>query len=73
MKTPVIAALLLIASAGVATADVGPANSTNQHLRDSADFYDNVPDFGMFSNDRAANVSLEREVEDRTQPRSITR
>ena len=73
MKTPVIAALLLIASAGVATAEIGPANSTNQHQRDSADFYDNVPDFGLFSSDRAANVSLEREVEDRTQPRAGNR
>lgn len=73
MKTMIAAALVLMSSVAAATAGTGPANSTNQHLRDSADFYDNVPDFGMFSNDRAANVSLEREVEDRTQPRSITR
>lgn len=73
MKTPILAALLLMSSAAVATAEIGPANSTNQHLRDSANFYDNVPDFGFFSRDRTGGVDAEREAGDRSKSRAVTR
>jgi hypothetical protein len=45
MKTMIGAALVLMSS--VATGGTGPANSTNQYLRDSADYYDSVPDFSL--------------------------
>lgn len=57
MKTIVAAAVVLLTSAVAATAGVGPSNSTNQHLRDSADFYDNIPDIGALNADRA-DVSI---------------
>lgn len=70
MKTMIAAALVLMSSVAAATAGTGPANSTNQHLRDSADFYDSVPDFGLLSGDRT--VSVDREATNRhNHPRAI--
>lgn len=63
MKTMIAAALFLVSSAVVASAETGPANSTNQHQRDRADFYDNVPDFGAPAGERSSSRA-ERE-EDR--------
>jgi hypothetical protein len=59
MKTMIAAALVLMSSVAAATAGTGPANSTNQHLRDSADFYDSVPDFSVLSGDRTSSVGRE--------------
>lgn len=73
MKTAILAAALLVSTATVATAEIGPANSTNQHLRDSADFYDNVPDFGGFSSERTSGAVLERDADVRSQPRTSAR
>lgn len=55
----IAAALVLMSSVAAATAGTGPANSTNQHLRDSADFYDSVPDFSVLSGERTGSVDRE--------------
>ena len=59
MKTMIAAALVLMSSVAAASAGTGPANSTNQHLRDSADFYDSVPDLGDQSDVRTVGVDRE--------------
>lgn len=59
MKTMIAAALVLMSSVAAATAGTGPANSTNQHQRDSADFYDSVPDLGVLAGKRAGGVERE--------------
>lgn len=68
MKT-MIAAALLMSSVAAATAGTGPANSTNQHLRDSADFYDSVPDFSVLSGERTGSV--DREASNRHDPSRV--
>ncbi|PZQ86794.1 MAG: hypothetical protein DI534_16035 [Leifsonia xyli] len=60
MKTIVVAAVVLLSSIAAANAGVGPSNSTNQHLRDSADFYDNIPDIGALNAGRADVTSIDR-------------
>lgn len=47
MKTILCAAVLVVASTGLASAASEPSNSTNQHHVDSHSFYDNVPDTRM--------------------------
>ncbi|MFC3692303.1 hypothetical protein [Chenggangzhangella methanolivorans] len=69
MKTMIAAALVLMSSVAAATAGTGPANSTNQHLRDSADFYDSVPDFSVLSGERTGSVN--REASNRNDPSRV--
>ncbi|PZQ86801.1 MAG: hypothetical protein DI534_16070 [Leifsonia xyli] len=63
MKTPIVAAVILFSSISAAMAGVGPANSTNQHLRDSADFYDSVPDFRTLSSDRSTSSTVDVQLQ----------
>ncbi|RXF72939.1 hypothetical protein [Hansschlegelia zhihuaiae] len=65
MKTMFAAALVLLSSAAVAQAEVAPANSTNQHQRDSADFYDSVPDFSLLTGERTSSVATDSDAADR--------
>lgn len=43
VKKTLCAALIVMSSSAAAMAEIGPANSTNQHARDSASFYDSSP------------------------------
>jgi len=70
MKTMIAAALVLLSS-GAAIAEIGPANSTNQHQRDSADFYDSVPDLELLGRDRASGVPFDREANNRHDHRRV--
>lgn len=65
MKTLFAAALVLLSSAAVAQAETGPANSTNQHQRDRADFYDSVPDISVLLGERTSTAAADREIADR--------
>lgn len=46
MKWTLSVAFTLLAPVASATAEIGSANSTNQHQRDSASFYGRVPELG---------------------------
>lgn len=63
MKTPVIVTVILLSSVSAAMAGVGPANSTNQHLRDSANFYDSVPDFRTLTGDRSNSSTVDVQLQ----------
>lgn len=73
MKTILCAALIVMSSSAAAMAESSPANSTNQHARDSASFYDSVPSIGSMQAGGPDRTAAERHSSNRHDQRPTFR
>jgi len=73
VKKTLCAALIVMSSSAAAMAEIGPANSTNQHARDSASFYDSVPSIGSMQADATVRTAAVRHSSSRHEQRPTIR